>query len=152
MRSQRFRNLCDIRNFQSQIRKIRQSDSKIDPRNLDFKCFSKEVYYDILAENVYKALFEAKPNRLAEDLRENHGRIKKNEKKTESDFQMVFRKISSFDAKIDPRNLDSKCFLKEVNYDTLPKMSLNPFLKLHQTVLVRNYVKTTVKKKKRKKT
>ena len=51
--------------------------SKIDPRNLNFKCFLKEVPNEILAENVSKALFEAKPNRLAEDLRGNHGKKKR---------------------------------------------------------------------------
>ena len=70
--------------------------TKIYPRNLDFKCFLKEVYSDILAENVSKGLFKAKPNRLAEDLRENHGNKKNTEKKQKVRISFFFAFCYSF--------------------------------------------------------
>ena len=56
------------------------------------------------------------------------------------------------DSKIDPGNLDFKCSLKEVNNETLAQNVSKTLFKVNQTVLLSIYVKTTVRKiKKRKK-
>ena len=65
----------------SDISKSFQNDSidlapTINSRTLEDKCFLKDVPRETLAENVNNPLFGAQPNRLSEDLRENHGKKK----------------------------------------------------------------------------